>query len=143
LCAIEDLHVKLWRAIVVVEDHEETLMQFMILHKLGLAAPKIHLATAVIVYLHLVWSTSTRFFAKDGFTELAPIHKLSKLEQNTLLLMALSTSDNKEGEKIDRRRRRSIVRSSVCIHNLASNKRGGFVLTPQWTVGALLHRHGR
>jgi hypothetical protein len=54
-----------------------------------------------------------------------------KIEWNTLLLTALSTSNNKEGEKIDRRRR-SIARSSVRIHNLASNRRGRlrFVLTP-------------
>jgi hypothetical protein len=51
--------------------------------------------------------------------------------------MTLSTSDIKEGEKIDMRRRRSIARSSICIHNLVSNRRGRlrFVLTPQWAAG--------
>jgi hypothetical protein len=83
---------------VVIEKHEEALMQIMILCKLRPATPEIHLAAAVIVYLHLVRSTSTRFFAKDGFTELAPIHESSKLERNTLLLTTLSTNDNKEGE---------------------------------------------
>jgi hypothetical protein len=112
---------------VVVEDHEETLMQIMILCKLGPAA------TTVIVHLHFIWSSSSKLFAQDGFTKLAPVHKLSELEQNTLLLTALSTSDIKEGEKIDMRRRRSIARSSVRIHNLASNRRGRvrFVLIPQ------------
>jgi hypothetical protein len=51
----------------------------MIFCKLGLAAPEEHLTTAVIVYLHLVWSSSTRLFTEDGFTELAPVHELDKL----------------------------------------------------------------
>jgi hypothetical protein len=54
-------------------------MQIMILYKMGPAAPEVHLTIAVIVYLHLVWSSSTRFFSEDGFTELAPIHEFSKL----------------------------------------------------------------
>jgi hypothetical protein len=51
-----------------------------------------------------------------------------------LLFTTLSTSNDKEGEQIDRRRRRSIARNGVCIHNLVSNRRGrlGLVLTPQW-----------
>jgi hypothetical protein len=83
---------------VVIEKHEEALMQVMILCKLRPATPEIHLATTIIVYLHLVWSTNTRFFAKDGFTELTPVHELGKLERNTLLLTTLCTSDNKKGE---------------------------------------------
>jgi hypothetical protein len=83
---------------VVIEKHEEVLMQVMILCKLRLATPEIHLAAAIIVYLHLVRSTSTRFFAKDGFTELAPVHELGKLERNMLLLTALRTGDNKKEE---------------------------------------------
>jgi hypothetical protein len=83
---------------VVIEKHEQALMQVMILCKLRPATPEIHLAAAIIVHLHLVRSTPTRFFMKDGFTELAPVHELSELERNTLLLTALSTSDNEEGE---------------------------------------------
>jgi hypothetical protein len=83
---------------MVIEEHKKALMQVMILCKLGPAAPEEHLATTVIVYFHLIWSSSTRFFGEDGFTEVAPIHELSKLQRNTLLLMALSTSDNKKGE---------------------------------------------
>jgi hypothetical protein len=100
---------------MVIEEHEKALMQFMILCKLGPAAPEEHLATAVIIYFHLIWSSSTRFFMMDGFTELAPVHESSKLQRNTLLLMALSTNDNKKREQIDRRRR-SIVPCSMCIH---------------------------
>jgi hypothetical protein len=51
----------------------------MILCKLGIATTEVNLTTAVIVYLHLVWSSFTRFFSDDGFTELTPVHELSKL----------------------------------------------------------------
>jgi hypothetical protein len=64
---------------VVVEEHEKALMQVMILCKLGPVSPEVYLTIVVIVYLHLVWSSATRFFSDDGFTELAPIHELSKL----------------------------------------------------------------
>jgi hypothetical protein len=104
----------------------------MILCKLGPAAPEEHLATTVIIYLHLVWSSSTRFFTEDGLTELAPVHEFSKLQRNTLLLMALSTSDNEKREQIDRRRGRSIVPCSVCIHRLSGRRRRRLwlILTP-------------
>jgi hypothetical protein len=64
---------------MVIDEHKKALMQVMILYKMGLAAPEEHLTTAVVVYLHLVWSSSTRFFTEDGFTKLTPIHELSKL----------------------------------------------------------------
>jgi hypothetical protein len=83
---------------MIVEDYEETLMQFMIPCKLGPAAPEVHLATTVVLHLHFIWSSSSRFFMEDGFTELAPVHEISKPQRNTLLLTALSTSNNKEGE---------------------------------------------
>jgi hypothetical protein len=64
---------------MIVEEHKKALTQVMILCKLGPAAPEVHLTIDVIVYLYLIWSSSTRFFSEDGFTELAPIHELSKL----------------------------------------------------------------
>jgi hypothetical protein len=116
---------------MVVEEHEKTLIQFMIVCKLGLAAPEVHLATTVIVHFHFIWSSSTRFFAEDSFTELVPVHELSKLQRNTLLLTTLSTSDNEKREQIDRRRR-SIVPRSICIHRPRSRRRRrlGLILTP-------------
>jgi hypothetical protein len=132
LCPVEDLHIKLQRTTMVVEDHEETLMQFMILCKLGPAAPEVHLATTVVVHLHFIWSSSSRFFMENSFTELAPVHEFSKLQRDTLLFTALRTSDNKEGEQIDRRRRRSIVSCSRRLHVLSSKRRRRlwFILTP-------------
>jgi hypothetical protein len=79
LCPIKDLHVKLRRAIVIVEQQKEALMQIVILYKTGPAAPKVHLTIVVIVNLHIIWRSSTRFFSKDGLTELSPIHEFSKL----------------------------------------------------------------
>jgi hypothetical protein len=38
LCPIEDLHVKLRCATVIVEQHKDALLQIMILCKTGLAA---------------------------------------------------------------------------------------------------------
>jgi hypothetical protein len=108
---------------MVVEEHEKTLMQFMVLCKLWPAAPEVHLTTAVVVHLHFIRSSSSRFFAEDSFTKLTPIHELSKLQRNTLLLTALSTSDNKKREHFDRRRRRGIARSSARTHNLLGNRK--------------------
>jgi hypothetical protein len=132
LCPVKDLHVKLGRTTMVIEEHKKALMQVMILCKLGPVAPEEHLTTAIIIYFHLVWSASTRFFMKDGFIELAPVHELSKLRRNTLLLTALSTSDNVKREQIDRRRRRSIVLRSMCIHKLLGRRRRRLwlILTP-------------
>jgi hypothetical protein len=64
---------------VVIEEHKKALIQVIILCKLGPASPEIHLATAIIVYLHLVWSSSARLFPQDGLAKLVPIHELSKL----------------------------------------------------------------
>jgi hypothetical protein len=47
LCPIEDLHVKLRRATMIVEQHKEALMQIMILCKTGPAAPEVHLTIVV------------------------------------------------------------------------------------------------
>jgi hypothetical protein len=64
---------------MIVKQHKKALMQIMILCKTGPAAPEVHLTIVVMVNLHLVWRSSTRFFLKDGLTELAPVHEFSKL----------------------------------------------------------------
>jgi hypothetical protein len=125
---------------MVVKEHENTLMQLMVLCKLGPAAPEVPLNTAIVVHLHFIWSSSSRFFTEDSLSKLVPIYELSKFQWNTLLLTALSTSDNKKGESFDRRRR-GIARSSACI--LGNNERWlGLVLTSQGTARAPLHGRG-
>jgi hypothetical protein len=99
---------------MVVKEHEKPLMQLMVLCKLGPAAPEVHLTTAIVVHFNLIWSSSSRFFVKDSFTKLTPVHELGKLQWNTLLLTALSTSNNEERESLDKRRRRGVARSSAC-----------------------------
>jgi hypothetical protein len=104
----------------------------MILYKLGPAVPEVHHATIVVVHLHFIWSFSSRFFTEDSLMELAPVHEFGKLQGDTLLLTALSTSDYKEEEQIDRRRRRSIMSCSRRLHSLSSKRRRRlrFILTP-------------
>jgi hypothetical protein len=115
LGAVKDLHVKLRLTAMVVEEHENTLMQLMVLSKLGPGTPEVHLTTAIVGHLHFIRSSSSRFFMEDSLSKLAPVLELSKFQRNTLLLTALSTSDNKKGESFDRRRRRGTARSSACI----------------------------
>jgi hypothetical protein len=124
---------------MIVEEHEEPLMQLVVLCKLGPAAPEAHLTTPIVVHLHFIWSSSSRLFVEDSLSKLAPVHELSKFQWNTLLLTALSTSDNEERENFDRRRRRGIVRSSACT--LGNDDRClRFVLTSQGAAGVPLHR---
>jgi hypothetical protein len=91
---------------MVVEEHEEPLMQLVVLSKLGPSAPELHLAAPIIVHLHLIWSSAFRLFTEDSFPELAPVHEFCELQWNTLLLTALSTSDTEKRVNLDRRRRR-------------------------------------
>jgi hypothetical protein len=88
---------------------------------------------------------STRFFSKDGFMELAPVHECSKLQRHTLLLPALSTSDSEKREHIDRRRRWSTLAPSTGIYRSADKRSRRFqlFLTSQWMTGAPLHQCGR
>jgi hypothetical protein len=58
---------------MVVKEHEKTLMQLMVLCKLGPATPEVHLTTAIVVHLHFIRSSSSRFFMEDSLSKLAPI----------------------------------------------------------------------
>jgi hypothetical protein len=127
---------------MIVEEHEEPLMQLMVLCKLGPAAPEVHLTALIIVHLHFIWSSSSRLFVEDRFTKLAPILELGKFQRNTLLLMALSTGYTEERINLDRRRRRGVARSSAgTLGN--GGKCLGLVLTSQGAAGAPLRRCGR
>jgi hypothetical protein len=127
---------------MVVEEHEKPLMKIMVLCKLGPVAPEVHLTAAIIVHFNLIWGSSSRFFVKDSFTKLAPVHELGKFQRNTLLLTALSTSDTDERVNLDRRRRRGVARSNAST--LGNGGRClGLVLTSQGAAGAPLHRCGR
>jgi hypothetical protein len=94
---------------MVVEDHEETLMEVMVSCKLRPAALEVHLAVPVIPDLHFIGSSSPRVFMKNRFSQLLPIHELGKLQRHPLNLAALSASDAEEGVYPGRRRRRRIT----------------------------------
>jgi hypothetical protein len=124
---------------MVVEEHEEPLMQLMVLCKLGPSAPKVHLTAPIIVHLHLIWCSASRLFTEDRFTKLAPIHELGELQRNTLLLTTLSTSDAEERIDLGIRRRRGIARSGARAWGSSSGYLG-LIFTPQGAARALLRR---
>jgi hypothetical protein len=97
LSTVVDLHIKLRCTIVVVEEHEKPLVEVMIFHKLGPAAPKIHLAASIILHLHFIGSSSPRLFVKNCFMKLMPIYELGEFQWHTLNLTALSAGDVEEG----------------------------------------------
>jgi hypothetical protein len=111
---------------MIVKEHEEPLMQLVVICKLGPSAPEVHLTVPIIVHLHFIWSSSSRLFAEDRFSELAPVHELGKFQWNTLLLTAL-------------RRRIGIARSSAGTWGNGSRCLG-LVLTSQGAARALLCR---
>jgi hypothetical protein len=82
---------------VVVESHEETLVEVMIFCKLRPAALEVHLAGPVVPDHHFIGSYSPRVFTKNRFPQLSPIHKLGKLQRHPLNLAALSAGDAEEG----------------------------------------------
>jgi hypothetical protein len=74
---------------------------------------------------------------EDRFMKLAPIHELGELQQNTLLLTALSPSDAEKRIDLGRRRRRGIARTRA--RAWSSNSRYlGLIFTPQGAARAPL-----
>jgi hypothetical protein len=141
LSTIVDLHIKLRRTAVVVEDHEEPLVEVMIFCKLGPATPEVHLAASIVPYLHFIGSSSSRMFPKNCFMKLPPIHELGKFQRHPLNLTALSADDAEEGVNLGRRRRRSIMWSSA--RTWSSNRYLGLVLTTHRAARAPFHGYGR
>jgi hypothetical protein len=126
---------------MVVEEHEESLIQLVVLCKLGPSAPKEHLAAPIIVHFNLIWHSASRLFAQDRFPKLTSIHELGKLQRNMLLLTALSTSDAEERIDLDRRRRRRRGIMQSCARAWSSSNRYlGLVFTPQGAARAPLCR---
>jgi hypothetical protein len=141
LITVVDLHIKLRRTTVVVEEHEKPLVEVMIFRKLGPATPEIHLAASIIAHLHFIGISSPRLFAKNCFMKLTPIHELGEFQRHTLYLTALSAGDAEEGVDLGRRRRRSITWSSA--RTWSSSRYLGFVFTPHRAARTPLHSCGR
>jgi hypothetical protein len=81
LGAIVDLHVKLRRADMEVEGHDEALLNVVIFCKLRLATLEVLLAIAVIPNLHFVWSPTAKLFAENRFSQFSPIHELCEIQR--------------------------------------------------------------
>jgi hypothetical protein len=82
-----------------VEGHEEALVEVMVFFKLRPATLEVLLASAVVPNLHFVWSSSTRLFTKNRFSQFSPIHELGKIKQEALNLVTLRIGDAKERKK--------------------------------------------
>jgi hypothetical protein len=76
LGAVEDSHIELRRANMIVKSHEEPLMKVMILRKSRPAALEELFTGAVVPHLHFIWSSSTRMFAENCFAQFPPIHEI-------------------------------------------------------------------
>jgi hypothetical protein len=64
---------------MIVEGHEETSLDVMIIHKMGSAALEVLFTSTVILDFHLAGRSFPRMFTKNCFTQLPPIHELVEL----------------------------------------------------------------
>jgi hypothetical protein len=78
LGVIVDLHVKLRCTDVVVESHEEALVEVMVFCKLRPAALEVLLTGIVVPDLHFIGSSSPRVFTKNRFLQFSSVHKLGE-----------------------------------------------------------------
>jgi hypothetical protein len=81
LGAVVDPHVELRRTDVIVEGHEEALMEVMVFCKLRLAALEVLFTGTVVPDLHFVGSSSPRVFMKNCFPQLSTVHKLGEFQR--------------------------------------------------------------
>jgi hypothetical protein len=81
LGALVDLHVELRRTDVVVESHEEALVEVMVFCKLRLAALEVLLTSTIVPDLHFIGSPSPRVITKNRFPQFSPIHELSEFQR--------------------------------------------------------------
>jgi hypothetical protein len=98
LGAIIDLHIKLRRADMEVEGHEEALVDVMIFCKLRPAAPEVLFAVAIIPHLHLIWDAAARLLAKNSLSQFASIHKIGETQRQALNLATLRHGNAEKGE---------------------------------------------
>jgi hypothetical protein len=68
LGVVVDPHVELRRTNVVVESHEEALMEVMVFCKLRPAALEVLFTGTIVPDLHFIGSSSPRVFTKNRFS---------------------------------------------------------------------------
>jgi hypothetical protein len=107
LGAVIDLHVKLRRADVEVEGHEEALVDIVVFCKLRPATLQVLLAVTIIPNLHIVWSPTARLFAENRFSQFSHIHELGEIQRQALNLTALCHGNAEKGKDSGRSGRSS------------------------------------
>jgi hypothetical protein len=136
LGAIVDPQVELRRTDVVVESHEEALVEVMVFCKLRLAALEVLLTGTVVPDLHFIGSSSPRVFTKNRFPQFSPVHKLGEFQRYPLNLTALSAGNAEEVHS--GQRRRSIMRRSARTWHSRCNL--GLILASHRAARAPLRR---
>jgi hypothetical protein len=81
---------------MVVESHEEALVEVTVFCKLRPATLEVLLADTIVPNFHFIWSSSTRLFTKNRFSQFSPIHELGKIQRQALNLAALRVGEAKE-----------------------------------------------
>jgi hypothetical protein len=79
-----------------IKGHEEPLMDVMIFRKSRLAALEELFTCAIVPHLHFIWSSSTRLFTENCFTQLLPIQEFREIQGQALNLAALRVVDIEE-----------------------------------------------
>jgi hypothetical protein len=123
-----------------VKSHKKPLAEVVILRKLRLAALEVLLIGVIVANLHFVWSSSTRLFMKNRFSQFSPIYELGKFQRQALNLAALRVGDAKE-RIYSGRSRRSTRGRSAWTWGGASHL--WFILTTSRMAEMTLHRNGR
>jgi hypothetical protein len=59
-----------------IKGHEEPLMEVMVLCKSRPTALEELFVGAVVPHLHFIWSSSTKVFTENCFTQFPPIHEI-------------------------------------------------------------------
>jgi hypothetical protein len=81
LGAVIDPHVELRCTDVVVESHEEILMEIMVFCKLRPAPLDVLLTGTVVSDLHFIRSPSPRVFMKNRFPQFSTVHELGEFQR--------------------------------------------------------------
>jgi hypothetical protein len=143
LSVVVDLHVKLGRADMEVEGHEEALVDVVVFYKLRPATLKVLLAVAIIPNFHFVWSPTARLLAKNRFSQFTSIHEVCEIQRQTLNLVALRHSNAEEREDPGKSSRSSGSNRRRSAWTWGSDSHLGLVFATRWAAGTTLNRSGR
>jgi hypothetical protein len=78
LGAVVDPHIELRCTDMVIESHEEALMEVMVFCKLRPTALEVLLTGTVVPDLYFIGSPSPRVFMKNHFPQFSPVHELGE-----------------------------------------------------------------